>query len=182
MVVRKYSEQLKDCITTVIAKPEMGVGWAKPPLQPTRRDMTGVQQLTQPARLFPLPCLVVPSSLRDSSTWSTVVSHGWHFSEHINVLELRAVLSAVRWLMSHPRALCTRAVLCTDSAVGFHILKKGRSSSSQLLLLMRKIAAMLLVSGVSVIPLWLPTSVNPADDASRAVGKTKRIKPPLRYS
>ena len=36
--------------------------------------------------------------------WATLVSKPWSVAEHINVLEARALLLAVRWVVSHPAA------------------------------------------------------------------------------
>lgn len=99
--------------------------------------------------------------------WSTIVSKAWRDPEHINALELRAVLLAVHWVLSFPSSLTRRVFLLVDSTVAFFSLWKGRSSSPQLLLILRKIGALLLASGVSLLPGWVPSEVNPADNPSR---------------
>jgi hypothetical protein len=57
--------------------------------------------------------------------------------------------------------------LLVDSMVAFFTLWKGRSSSPKLLLVLRKISALLLASGVMLLPGWIPSEVNPADAPSR---------------
>jgi hypothetical protein len=99
--------------------------------------------------------------------WSTIVSKAWRDPEHINALELRAVLLAVHWVLSFSSSLTRRVFLLVDSTVAFFSLWKGRSSSPQLLLILRKIGALLLASGVSLLPGWVPSEVNPADHPSR---------------
>ena len=99
--------------------------------------------------------------------WRTIVSKPWLGSEHINALELRAALLAVHWALSHPSALNSRVYLLLDSTVAFFTLWKGRSSSPQLLLIMRKISALLLAGGIALLPGWVPSEVNPADAPSR---------------
>ena len=99
--------------------------------------------------------------------WSTIVSKAWRDPEHINALELRAVLLAVHWVLSFPSSLTRRVFLLVDSTVAFFSLWKGRSSSPQLLLILRKIGALLLASGVTLLPGWVPSEVNPADNPSR---------------
>jgi len=57
--------------------------------------------------------------------------------------------------------------LLLDSTVAFFSLWKGRSSSPGLLLVLRKISALLLAGGLSLQPGWVPSAVNPADAPSR---------------
>ncbi len=125
------------------------------------------------------PSHTVPASLVDAFTrfytlvrstrWSTVISSRWRGDEHINALELRAVLLAVHWVLSHPHSLSRRVLLLVDSTVAYYSLWKGRSSSPALLFVLRKIAALLLASGLSLLPSWVPSEVNPADAPSRIV-------------
>jgi hypothetical protein len=102
-----------------------------------------------------------------SSPWRTIVAAPWWDEEHINVLELRAALLAVHWALSFPSALSSRVFLLLDSSVAFFSLWKGRSSSPTLLLVLRKISSLLLAGGLSLLPGWVPSAVNPADAPSR---------------
>jgi len=102
-----------------------------------------------------------------SSPWRTIVAAPWWDTEHINVLELRAALLAVHWALSFPSALVSRVFLLLDSSVAFFSLWKGRSSSPALLLVLRKISSLLLAGGLSLLPGWVPSAVNPADAPSR---------------
>lgn len=102
-----------------------------------------------------------------ATRWSTIISSAWRTSEHINVLELRAVLLALHWMLSYPSAHSSRVYLLVDSTVALFALWKGRSSSAKLLLILRKISALLLASGTSLLTGWLPSVVNPADRPSR---------------
>ena len=113
-------------------------------------------------------------SLVESSRWSIVLSSAWRGVEHINALELRAVLLAVHWVLSHPHSLCRRVFILVDSTVAFFSLWKGRSSSPALLFVLRKIAALSLASGLSLLPSWVPSEVNPADAPSRLVAPLAR--------
>ena len=103
-----------------------------------------------------------------SSEGRTIVSKRWEGEEHINVLELRAVLLAVHHVLSYRSSLCSRVFVLLDSTVAFFSAWKGRSSSPALLLVLRKIAAALLASGVALLPGWIPSEVNPADEPSRS--------------
>jgi hypothetical protein len=104
-----------------------------------------------------------------TARWSTVISSAWRAPEHINALELRAVLLALHWCLSFPSSHSSRVFLLVDSTVALFALWKGRSSSAPLLLILRKISALLLASGVSLLTGWLPSAVNPADAPSRLV-------------
>lgn len=105
----------------------------------------------------------------EDASWSTLVSKIWHTPEHINALELRAVLLALHWALSFPSSRSSRVYLLVDSTVTFFTLWKGRCSSPQLLWIMRKISALLLASGILLLTGWLPSAVNPADAPSRCV-------------
>ena len=102
-----------------------------------------------------------------ASRWSTILSSAWRSPEHINALELRAVLLSLHWLLSYPSAHSSRVYLLVDSTVALFGLWKGRSSSPRLLVILRKISAMLLASGTTLLTGWLPSAVNPADRPSR---------------
>ena len=104
-----------------------------------------------------------------AAPWRTIVSKPWAGYEHINALELRAALLAVHWVLSHPSSLNSRVYLLLDSTVSFFSLWKGRSSSPQLLLVLRKISALLLAGGLSLLAGWVPSAVNPADAPSRII-------------
>lgn len=103
------------------------------------------------------------------ASWSTLVSKAWHTPEHINALELRAVLLALHWALSFPSSHLSRVYLLVDSTVTFFTLWKGRCSSPQLLWIMRKVAALLLANGMQLLTGWIPSAVNPADAPSRCV-------------
>jgi hypothetical protein len=103
----------------------------------------------------------------DDAPWRTMISAPWRDMEHINVLELRAALLAVHWVLSYPSSLSSRVFLLLDSTVAFFSLWKGRSSSPALLLVLRKISALLLAGDLSLLPGWVPSAVNPADAPSR---------------
>ena len=85
------------------------------------------------------------------------------------MLELRAVFLALHWLLSYPSSLSSRVYCLVDSTVAFFSIWKGRSSSPHLLFVIRKISALLLASGVSLLPGWLPSACNPADGPSRLI-------------
>ena len=98
--------------------------------------------------------------------WKTVISTPWHHDEHINALELRAVLLAMRWL-SRRSSHNSRIIILIDSAVSFFSLRKGRTSSNNICYPLRKIAALSLACSITLLPVWIPSLSNPADAPSR---------------
>jgi hypothetical protein len=102
-----------------------------------------------------------------STNWSTIVASPWQHPEHINVLEVRAVSTAVRWALSFPGTIGRRVVILSDSTVAACSVMKGRSSSPLLLPRLRQLASLVLASGVRLHLRWIPTEVNPADRPSR---------------
>lgn len=100
--------------------------------------------------------------------WHTIMSQRWqNKGEHINVLELRTVLLTVKWMLSYRRSVARRLLVVSDSSTVVGAVRKGRSSSFQLLLRLRSLAAMLLASGVQLRVEWCPSNLNPADEPSR---------------
>ena len=125
-------------------------------------------------------CIMSPllSSTIASSNWQLIVSAQWRQPEHINCLEVRAALTAIRWSLSLPSSVqqhnnpisgwCgRRLLLCVDSSAALGSINKGRSSSHTLLRPLRTIAALLLASGLQLSAVWIPSLANPADGASR---------------
>jgi hypothetical protein len=114
----------------------------------------------------------------ESSPWSTILSVRWRdMEEHINSLELRAVLLAAHWLLSFPSSHRSRVYLLIDSTVAFYSLWKGRSSSVPLLRILRQISALLLAGDLHLLPGWVPSEVNPADGPSRLLAQLPPTRP-----
>ncbi len=107
----------------------------------------------------------VPSKL-----WKWKVVAGWKWkgnSEHINSLELRAILTTIKWRLCHQHHLRCRFLHLTDSMVCLHALCRGRSSSKKLRRTLCRINALLLVSGSQGLWGYVHTDSNPADKPSR---------------
>ena len=112
----------------------------------------------------------VPTALPTSLVgvvWSEIVACPWRTPEHINILEIRAVETALRWVLSHPTSVGTRFLVWTDSLVTAFAIRKGRSSSPHLLRRLRALAAWQLAFDCRVYANYINTAVNPADEPSR---------------
>eukprot|EP00438_Fugacium_kawagutii_P006828 Skav227026 [mRNA] locus=scaffold456:236256:249187:+ [translate_table: standard] len=106
--------------------------------------------------------------------WKWRVISGWRWrspGEHINSLELRAILTCLRWRLEHQHHFRRRLVHLTDSLVCLHCLSRGRSSSRKLRRTMARINALLLASGSQAVWGYVSTDSNPADKPSRWGGR-----------
>ena len=102
--------------------------------------------------------------------WRWKEAAGWQWTgspEHINVLELRAVKTALAWRIRELKEQRTRFLHLVDSLVVLHALSRGRSSSRKLRRTLAKIAAMLVASGLQGTWGYIDTHQNPADKPSR---------------
>eukprot|EP00438_Fugacium_kawagutii_P033542 Skav210141 [mRNA] locus=scaffold268:21657:25180:+ [translate_table: standard] len=113
----------------------------------------------------------VPSQLWK---WSTAASWKWLGGrEHINVLEMRAVLCALRWRLERTCQVRIKLVHLVDSQVVLHALSRGRSSSRKLRRTLLRINSLLLATGSHVVWTYVHTKQNPADRPSRRPQKRK---------
>lgn len=86
-----------------------------------------VQSSTEPQVKFHRLRSSVPGKLW---RWREVAGWRWkRTGEHINLLELRAILTTLRWLVVRKGIRGRRFVRLTDSLVCLHALSRGRSSS-----------------------------------------------------
>ena len=109
--------------------------------------------------------------------WKTVCGWRWSGSpEHINVLEMRAVLTALKWRFARKGWIRTRFVHLVDSQVCLHALARGRSSSRKLRRTLLRINSLLLASGAHGVWTYVHTELNPADRPSRRPVKKKWLK------
>ena len=109
--------------------------------------------------------------------WKTIAGWTWQGSpEHINVLELRAVYTSIRWWASQRQAHSARLVHLTDSLVCLHALSRGRSSSRKMRRTMAKLNSYLLACNLHPVWAYVHTSENPADKPSRRRVKKSWVK------
>ena len=109
--------------------------------------------------------------------WRTIAGWAWQGSpEHINVLELRAIYTTVRWWVSQRKAHSCRFVHLTDSLVCLHALSRGRSSSRKMRRTIAKLNSYLLACNLHPLWAYVHTSANPADRPSRRKVRKKWAK------
>ena len=102
--------------------------------------------------------------------WKWRIVSGWKWrgaQEHINVLEMRAVLTTLKWRVCHKRMVGSRFLRLVDSLVVLHSLARGRSSSRKLRSTLSRINALLLCSPNQALWGYVRTDLNPADRPSR---------------
>ena len=107
--------------------------------------------------------------------WREIAAWQWEGSpEHINSLELRAILTAVKWWVSKRKSTNAKFLHLTDSLVCLHALTRGRTSSRRLRRTLMRINSFLL--GADLHPVWgyVHTSQNPADRPSRRARYVKK--------
>lgn len=124
-------------------------------LQPSSEDLVRYQRMRT----------AVPSKLWK---WRTIA--GWRWTgtpEHINVLELRAAFTAVKWRIEKQQCLKTKFVRLLDSMVCLHALSRGRSSSRKMKRTHMRLNALLLATQTQVVWAYVHTKDNPADAPSR---------------
>eukprot|EP00438_Fugacium_kawagutii_P035919 Skav227992 [mRNA] locus=scaffold390:150806:154332:- [translate_table: standard] len=110
--------------------------------------------------------------------WRTVTGWCWNdTSEHINVLELRSVLTSVRWKAEQHKQVNVRFLHLVDNLVVLHALTRGRSSSRRMRRTLMRISSYLLAAGLQATWGYVDTHQNPADKPSRRRRvKTKWLK------
>lgn len=99
--------------------------------------------------------------------WHEAHSYPFKVEEHINCLELRAIIHTVEWRCRKSGFGYVRWLHLTDSQVCLAVCVKGRSSSRQLNRLLRKLGAIQVAAGAIPIWAWVETHLNPADEPSR---------------
>ena len=101
--------------------------------------------------------------------WIWHRSHSFPFQEgdHINVLELRALVHTFEWRLRSQAFGDCRALHLTDSQVALAVATKGRSSSKSLNRLLRRFAALQVAGGVWPLLAYVESAKNPADGPSR---------------
>ena len=100
-------------------------------------------------------------------TWEPIFSQPWKRKAHINVLEMEALLLSVKHQVERLKSHDCRIFHITDSYICMSIVSKGRSSSKQLLRVLRRLAATLLAHGLHLVIAHVESTENPTDYMSR---------------
>jgi hypothetical protein len=103
----------------------------------------------------------------DPKNFSIVLMGRWEREEHINLLEARAALMAVRRAARSRSAWRKKILLVSDSKVTMGAFGKGRSSSHSLLRVCRRLGSIQLGLRMRIRVRYVHTSKNVADGPSR---------------
>ena len=101
--------------------------------------------------------------------WQPSFKTRWKQREHINVLELRSILLAVKYQVSHFGARHVRLFHVSDSFVAMSVVAKGRSGSRQLNAILKLLNATLLGFGLTLCIGHVESTENPTDGESRSM-------------
>ena len=150
---------------TMLAKKMMGITSMK-------GDDLLLQGVSEQAVRFHRLRASVPAKLWK---WRDVAGWKWKDQgEHINILEMRSVLTTIKWWLKKKRVQSVRFLHLVDSLVVLHSLARGRSSSHKLRRTLMRINSLLLGSDLHPIWAYVHTSQNPADRPSRRGGWIKK--------
>eukprot|EP00435_Cladocopium_sp_Y103_P034012 s218_g8.t1 len=117
------------------------------------------------------PDAVARSSINpDRWVWNVGQAYRWRRPEHINLLELRAILRALEWRARSTTFASCRFVHLSDSQICLAVLNKGRSSSRRINRILRKIASLIVTLNLYPLWGWIQSRLNPADAPSRKYG------------
>ena len=103
----------------------------------------------------------------DRWLWRVVRRLRFERTDHINVLELKAVLGTLKWRMRSSRMIWRRYLHMVDSQVTLGVVAKGRSSSRMLMRILKKINALTLAGSAHHCLVFVRSEANPADAPSR---------------
>ena len=99
--------------------------------------------------------------------WREVLSFKWRVEAHINELEAQALFAHVRRVLRDPQSRGVRLLIVIDSQVLFYALGKGRSPSTRLNRILRRLMALCVAADIAIFPIWTISSWNWADRPSR---------------
>lgn len=102
-----------------------------------------------------------------SRQWKTAVTHRWRSPKHIHILEGEAFILALRWWCRTQMNLGKRVPCFIDNQTLLSAITKGRSSSTSLQRICRRVAALCIAGDIRLIEGWVTSENNPADGPSR---------------
>ena len=114
-----------------------------------------------------MPVPPVETHWDKASRWKTSFIQKWKTPDHINVLEARTILNAMRHKARRNGAMGRRHLVISDSQVSIGSFMKGRSSRPGMNFIMRRYAALAVAMRFKPVVRWIPTKRNLADGPSR---------------
>ena len=108
--------------------------------------------------------------------WKLATSRRWARHEHINALESKAILFAIRRALRAKAAFGRRILILSDNMVSVNVFSRGRSSAKGICSSTRSGASLLLASGSTLFVRWVSTHRNWADGPSRGIPQPSIIK------
>ena len=111
----------------------------------------------------------LPKAPVDSRQWDWKISKGWPWlrQAHINVLEMEALLHAVRYRAKSVRVMHKKFLHLVDSLVVLGIAAKGRTTSKMLSPSLHRYNMLILALHCYPILAWVQSHLNPSDEPSR---------------
>jgi hypothetical protein len=117
-----------------------------------------------------LPVPPIASHWDKKKRWKEAFRWSWDHPEHINVLEAKCLLAALRHKTRRSSSWGKRHLFFTDSQVTLGSLSKGRSSRPGMNWVCRVSAGLSLGFDLRLYIRWVPTKRNLADGPSRGFG------------
>ena len=99
--------------------------------------------------------------------WNMLAAYPWNEEQHINVLEVAAVVNLVKLISNRESMVARRVFVVVDSLVAGSVIPKGRSSSRRLNRQLRQLAGYLLASDAYLIISGTVSCWNWSDAPSR---------------
>ena len=99
--------------------------------------------------------------------WRVCCSFPFAYEDHINILELAALLVALKWRVRRAHRIACRFLHLCDSQVCIAVACKGRSSSQGLHRVLTRYCSLLLASSCHPFYTFVRSELNPADAPSR---------------
>ena len=114
----------------------------------------------------------LPRTSIDARRWHWRIAKGWkwQYTNHINVLELEALLKTLQWRARSLNLFDKRFLHLVDSQVALGVAAKGRASSKRLSPTLHRYNLWVLACHCYPVIGWVATHQNPADEPSRWYG------------
>ena len=118
----------------------------------------------------------IPKDVMDKSKWQFCFASRMQHPERITLLEGRGIVAALRHKFRNSDSFGHRHLHLNDNLAAVLISEKGRSGAIEMLRVSRRIAALLIAAGSSLVTRWIPSEWNVADEGSRRWEAERRSK------